>query len=199
MENRAKIFLAAAAILASTIALVSREREKARNRAGYASNIKEARIAFEDFSGARFRRGRKLSELKARSGYLLEPNMIELFGDVRMSVASGSSQSNGWDRVYCETATAHFFSSNLAEMVNSSALDRVELRGFVRFETSDVKLESDSATFYRKSGQLVSYDPVLVSGGGQEFRGEGGFEFDTIKGDLHVLGPVRGGGAVEVP
>jgi len=198
MERRAKLFLAVAAIVASGVAFVARERGKARSKSGYESNIKEARISFEDFVGTRLKHGKVIGEIRARSGYLLEPNMIEFFGNVSLKRPSSTNQT-ALERLNCETAAAYFLSNNLAQMVNSSALDRVELRGFVKLQTADVKLETDSAVFYRKSGQLVSFDPVLVIGAGQEFRGDGGFEFDATKEDLHVLGPVRGGGLIATP
>lgn len=199
MERRAKLFLAVAAIVASAVAFVARERGKSRNKSGYESNIKEARISFEDFVGIRLKNGKVIGEIRARSGYLLEPNMIEFFGNVSLKRPSTATNRTTWESLNCETATAYFLSNNLAQMVNSSALDRVELRGFVKLQTTDVKLETDAAVFYRKSGQLVSFDPVLVTGAGQEFRGDGGFEFDATKEDLHVLGPVRGGGLIATP
>ena len=199
MKKRVKLVLALAVIAVTSVVFIARERGKARSRTGYESNIREARITFEDFTATRYLAGSVTDVARAKSGYLLEPNMLELFGDVSVRTLRGKGHRQRWEKLYCETATAYFQSSNLAQMVTSSAVDHVDLRGFVKLESKGMILESDSARYINATGILQSESQVKVTGPGIYFRGEGGFSFDLRKENLNVLGPVKGGVNFEMP
>jgi hypothetical protein len=199
MDRRAKLFLALATIAVSTIVLLARERGKSRNHQAFEANIREARISFEDFTATRYSDGRVTQLARAKSAYLLEPNMLELFGDVSVRSLRGKGKGEHWEQLYCETATAYFRSSNLSQMLTSSAMDHVDLRGFVKLEARNLTLETDYAVYNQVPGVLQSQSAVMVRGKGHYFKGDGGFTFDVRKENLNVAGPIRGGGQVEIP
>jgi|GEM_PF-2442166 len=199
MDRRAKLFLALATIVLLSLVLRARERGKTRNQQTFDTNIREARIAFEDFTATRYTAGQITQVARAKSAYVLEPNMLELFGDVSIRSLRGKGKNEHWEQTYCETATAYFRSSNLSQMLTSSAMDHVDLRGFVKFEAGNVSLETDYAVYNHATGILHSEAAVMVRGKGHHFKGDGGFSFDVRKENLNVAGPVRGGGQVEIP
>ncbi len=199
MDRRAKLFLALATIVVLALVLLARERGKSRNQQAFDANIREARIAFEDFTATRYTAGKVTQVARAKSAYLLEPNMLELFGDVSIRSLRGKGKNEHWEQTYCETATAYFRSSNLSQMLTSSSMDHVDLRGFVKLEARNLSLETDYAVYNQASGILQSQAAVMVRGKGHFFKGDGGFSFDVRKENLNVAGPVRGGGQVEIP
>ncbi len=199
MKNRTKLVLVLSALALSTAAFLARERDKARNRPVYDANLREARITFEDFTATRYLSGSVTSVARAKSGYLLEPNMLELFGDVSFRALKGNGKKQYWEQLYCETATAYFRSNSLAQMITSSSMDHIDLRGFVKLETRDVTLETDSAVYTQGNGILQSSSKTQLSGPGHYVKGEGGFSFDLRKEELNLFGPIRGGGSFEMP
>lgn len=199
MDRRAKLFLVLATMVVSSLVFVARERGKSRNQVAYDANLREARIAFEDFSATRYLAGRVTQVATAKAAYLLEPNMLELFGDVSVKSLRGAGRQEFWEKLYCETATAYFRSSNLSQMLTTSSMDHVDLRGFVKLESKNMTLETDYAMYNHAPGTLQSQAAVMIRGTGHYFRGDGGFVFDLRRENLSVAGPVRGGGQVEIP
>ncbi len=199
MNKRTKLVLVLSTLAVSTSAYLARERGKARDRSSFDANLREARIAFEDFTATRYNAGAVTGVIRAKSGYLLEPNMLELFGDVSIRTLKGEGGKKYWDQLYCETATAYFRATNLIQLLTSSSMDHVDLRGFVKLETRHMTLETDSAVYNSEAGILQSTTKVQLSGPGHYVKGEGGFLFDLRKEHLNMLGPIRGGGSFEMP
>jgi len=199
MNNRTKLVLVLSTLALSTAAFLARERGKARNRPVYDANLREARITFEDFTATLYESGIVTSVARAKSGYLLEPNMLELFGDVSFRTRKGDRKKQYWEQLYCETATAYFRSNSLAQMITSSSMDHIDLRGFVKIETKGMTLETDSAVYTQANGILQSSATTQLSGPGHNLKGEGGFSFDLRREELNMFGPIRGGGSFEMP
>jgi len=199
MNKRTKLVLVLSTVALTTAAFLARERGKARNRPAYGANLREARITFEDFTATRYDSGIVTSVARAKSVYLLEPNILELFGDVSFRAIKGDGKKQYWEQLYCETATAYFRSNNLAQMITSSSMDHIDLRGFVKLETKGMTLETDSAVYTHANGVLQSSALTQLSGPGHHVKGEGGFSFDLRREELNVFGPIRGGGSFEMP
>ncbi len=199
MNNRTKLVLVLSALALSTAAFLARERGKARNRPAYDANLREARITFEDFTATRYVSGTVSSVARAKSGYLLEPNMLELFGDVSLRALKRHGKKQYWEQLYCETATAYFRSNSLAQMITSSSMDHIDLRGFVKLETKGMTIETDSAVYNPGNDILQSTAKTQLSGPGHYVKGEGGFSFNLRNEELNLVGPIRGGGSIEVP
>jgi hypothetical protein len=181
----------------STVLFVNREQERKKSPAASEFMAKEARISFEDFSATRYQEGIEIGRVEARSGYLLEPNMIELYGDVHTRTRVVQGRKIGFRELRCETATAYFDTRSLSQMVTSSKISRIDLKGFVQVRSSGLTLNTDQAVYDYGTGILQSDTRVSVTGKGLRFRGESGFTFDTAKEHLNVSGPVKGEGNIE--
>ena len=182
----------------STVLFVNREQEKRKSPAAGESMAKEARVSFEDFVATRYQNGLETGRVEARSGYLLEPNMVELYGDVHSRSIQGQGRKASIRELRCETATAYFDTTSLAQMIQSAKVNRIDLKGFVQVKSGGLTLDTDQAVYDYGVGMLRSDSRVSVSGRGLRFRGEGGFTFDTAKEHLNVAGPVKGEGNLEV-
>ncbi|MEY4631538.1 MAG: hypothetical protein RIQ81_1658 [Pseudomonadota bacterium] len=181
----------------STLLFVNREQGKKKHSPGGDSMAREARVSFEDFVASRYHEGVETTRVEARSGYLLEPNMLELFGDVRARTVRGKGRKMKVQEVRCETATAYFDTNSLAQMMTSSRVDRVDLKGFVQVKSAGMVLDTDQALYEYGTGLLHSNSRVSVAGPAFHFRGEGGFTLDTAKENLNVSGPIKGAGVMD--
>ncbi len=146
------------------------------------------RMSMEEFTVFRYENHRPISTLSGRYANYIDPNTLEIFG----SIQGFNYQSKKKEFFSAESATAHFDSKGLVDLVNNSQIQSFELENQVRFGYEDILLYTEYAKFLNQEHRLFSDVPVKIVGSQVELRGEKGFDYNSKTGDLKVYGPLKG-------
>ena len=146
------------------------------------------RIILEDFVLYRYTGAVVNGKLTARLGHLLEPNIVELYGEVK----GERTGERGVERVTAESAVAYLKSNSISELVKTNEVVRAEMKGFVNVDFDEHKLSTDYAEYWHDRQEIASNRPVKVDGPNRVIKGDQGFLYQLSDSTLEVFGKVSG-------
>lgn len=153
------------------------------------SESKIPRLILEDFTVYKYEGYRVKSTLYSRLGHIIEPNIVQLFADIRgMRHRPDGSE----EQITCDTASALFSANNLNEMFNRSQLIKAEVEDNVNAEMTGHTLRTEYAQYLASEETLSSNQPVEILGPKREFHGDTGFIYTINENLLKMNGMVNG-------
>ena len=172
-------------------------RDRKILRETISSNLHEYRIKIEDFTVNNYEDGQLVEGMSAKLGVFVEPNIVEMSGDVRgeknSEGKSSLDQSVEKETIRADQATIYLNATSLSMLLNQNAeMDRSELTGFVQVGFKDHVLTTDYVEHIREQKIIRSPKFVKVEGPHRSFEGEEGFEYSLEKEILEIRGKVRG-------
>ncbi len=150
--------------------------------------VKTPRIILSDFTHYNYEKGSLASSLSARLGYLIDPNIVEVFGDVR----GKNYKKDGGEVIKAESGRAYFGTDDLDRMFQNAQMEKAELKGMIEIEFHDHKLLTDYAEYSTKENVVSSTRPTRIEGNKRWFIGQNGFRYDLTKEHIVFDGPIEG-------
>lgn len=183
------------AFLVSAWTFFSREQRVLRETINSAQN--EYRIKLEDFAITNYEDGEITEKISAKLGFFVEPNLVELNGDVQGERVSELKSKNGGSSrkevIRSDHASVYLRATSLNMLLSQSAeVDRAELTGFVQVAFNDHLLTTDYAEYLQNQKVIQSPRKVKVLGPNRSFEGDEGFVYSLEQEILEIKGMVRG-------
>ena len=163
-------------------------REKSRPMNRLTSSKNAPRIMLEDFVVYKYENQKIISSLSGKSASFYDPSTLELIGDV--ICAEHSKEKN--KSFSAESATLHFSSKGLSDLVKDSRIESAEVENQVRFNYDDLVVYTDYAKYLEREAILSSDFPVRIQNSKLDFMGSKGFVYSIKSHDLKVFGPLEG-------
>lgn len=178
----------------------SRERKVLRET--ISSKDHEHRVKIEDFTINIYEDGQLTEKMSAKLGVFVEPNIIELSGDVHGEKVADAkaqlAQSVQKETIRADQATVYLRATSLSMLLNQAAeLDRSELTGFVQVGFKEHILTTEYAEYIQSQRLIQSPKRVKVDGPNRSFEGEEGFVYSFEQEQLEIKGKVRGVTSIE--
>lgn len=174
--------------ITALVVFFSRETKNLRE-AMTKTTPQESRVILEEFSMLRYEDGALEGKISARMGHFVEPNIIELEGDVQAERVNENSKES----MRADAASVYLKATGLSTILNQETeLDRAEFTGLVQVGIRDHILTTDYAEFLSKGRIVRSPRPVRVDGPSRYFAGDDGFTYDLTSQILEMKGQVRG-------
>ena len=148
----------------------------------------QPRIILEDFTIYRYANNRLISTLSGRMGAFVEPNIIDVSGDIR-GIRHDSEKK---EYLLAQSAEGHLKSFGVIQMMNGADLDYATFQKDVRVGWDTTTVKTEDAKYTADRDVLESDIPVVIETPTAHFNGENGFEYDVEKGDMTVQGPIKG-------
>jgi len=170
----------------SLFAFLNREKPDVREfREEHAA--KEPHLILEEFTVYRYNQHNVTETLAAKLGYFLEPNILELYGDIR-------GFRHGPKREYCsaESSISYFDSHSLTSLLRNAKIVKTEVETQVRVGIEDHALRTEFAEFIADLEVIRTDFPVKIDGPRGRFNGEKGFVYDLKAGLMMIRGPMTG-------
>lgn len=151
---------------------------------------RHARIELDQMSAIKYTGSTPTQNIRADLVQFFEPNLIELFGNIDMK----RFKSTKVETARSQIAKAELTSSSTKDLFTRSdnQLKHATLERQITLQIEEYKLESELVHYLAKSGDIYSKEKVKVAGVDRSMEGNGGFRYNMNKGDLTLLGPVRG-------
>lgn len=146
------------------------------------------RLVLEDFTLYRYENHKVTSTLSARLGQYLEPNLLEMYGDIR----GLRHNTERRDLVTSQSALVFFRSRGIRALLENAKIEKVELEDSVMVSSGQNILETEYAEFLPDDNLLRSDLEVRVRGPRGRFTGGNGFVYHTDTEDLLIEGPLKG-------
>ena len=148
----------------------------------------QPRIALEDFTIYRYANNRLISTLSAHLGSFVEPNIIDVYGNIRG--IRHDSPRKGY--LLAQSAQGHLKSLGVIQMMNGADLDYAVFQKDVRLGWDSTTVKTEYAKFSADRNVLDSDIPVEIQTPTAHFSGENGFMYDVEKENMTILGPIKG-------
>ena len=148
---------------------------------------KQPRITLEEFTLHRYRNHTVLSTLTGRIGNFMDPNVLEMYGNLRGLRYDSPSR----EYFSAESATIYFESNGIVQLLNDSEISRAEIENNVNVGTQDKLLKTQYARYNTKKGMLRSDVPVTFVAPNSIFKGTSGFEYNIATEDVVLFGPIE--------
>jgi lipopolysaccharide export system protein LptC len=147
----------------------------------------DPRLVLEEFKLTRYTEASKKMSLKAKLAYFIEPNILELYGNV-----SGTRFGEKEEILHADTVMAYFDSESISDLMNQGGLLRAEFEENVSVDFSQHTLRTDYAQYLAEENSLTSMNPVKIDGPKRWFSGSDGFRYEIDKEDLEIYGTTSG-------
>jgi hypothetical protein len=151
-------------------------------------NTKRARIVLEDFTLYKYKNNRLKATLSAQLGSFLEPNLFDIYGNIRGLRHDADSK----DFFVAESAIVYFKSRGIIELTRGAEIEKIELEKNVKVSSEDNTIKTEFARYLYDKELLESDLPVEFQTQDAKFLGENGFQYQVKSGDMVVNGPIRG-------
>lgn len=185
-----KYILVIGFLLTSALAVyvfMSRDDRSLRDQLGQSGGNKP-RLILEEFTVYRYRDHRVIGTLSAKMGQFLEPNILEIYGDIRgMRHDSGKREF-----VNAEGSSTIFRSRGVIQLMKDPEIIKTELENDVQFGFEDTIIFSQFAEYLAEPGVLRSDVPVLVRSPQGSLHSQTGFLYDIEKESMELYGPIQG-------
>lgn len=169
-------------------------RERKVLRDSIDTKAHDHRVIIQGFTTLNYEDGALVSKLSAKKGRYIEPNMMDLEGDVKGERYSDTSK----ETMRSDQATVYLRTTSLSNLMSQEAeLDRAELTGFVQVGFKDHILSTDYAEYIQRENVIRSSKPVQVNGPLRYFESESGFAYSLTTEMLEMTGRVKGVTTVE--
>lgn len=146
------------------------------------------RIVLEDFTIFRYQGHQLSSRVSAKLGQYVEPNRVELYGDVYGFEELADKQNY----VRSQSASLFFDSRGLVRLMKETKLRRADFANDVEFGFSNSRVFTQFAE-YTANNQLIRSDrATLMRREDAELRSETGFEYSLSGESLELYGPIQG-------
>jgi LPS export ABC transporter protein LptC len=183
------------AFCVSAWTLFTREPKVLRETINSAQN--EYRVKLEDFTVTNYEDGQVTEKMSAKLGVFVEPNIIELSGDVLGERTPEEKQQvsdiTKKEMIRSDHATIYLRATSLNMLLSQTAeLDRSELTGHVQVGFKDHTLTTDYAEYLQDQKVIQSPKKVKVLGPNRSFEGEEGFVYSLDQEILEIKGIVKG-------
>ena len=149
----------------------------------------QPRIIMTDLKLYRYLEGVPKTYLAARQGFIFDPNIIELNGEVK---GYRDTKDSGYQTMGAETARILLKAESLGSVFKQSEVERIELTSFVDVGVRDHLLTTDYAEYVADKNIVYSPRPVRVEGLGRSFSGADGFVYSLQEESLVMAGLVKG-------
>ncbi|NRA65784.1 MAG: LPS export ABC transporter periplasmic protein LptC [Pseudobacteriovorax sp.] len=149
---------------------------------------KDPRVVLENFTIYRYEGHTVLSTLTGKLAHFLEPNRLEMYGDIR------GLRYDTENREYfsSESATVRFLSNGVMQLIDGSDLERAEVENNVIFGSKRSVIKTNYALYLAKDEALQSDVPVTFLSPSSVLYGKNGFEYDLVSEELSITGPMKG-------
>lgn len=146
------------------------------------------RIILEDFVVYRYEKSRVSSTLSGRIGHFIEPNIMEIYGDIR------GTRYNKGEREYlrAESSSTIFQARGIVDLMKSAQIVKSELENDVQFGFNGMILNTQFAEFLNSSQIIRSDVPVFVSSVQGKMTGKRGFNYNITEELIDLYGPIQG-------
>lgn len=149
---------------------------------------KQPVVTLEDFIAFRYDGHELKGTLSGRLANFLEPNIIELYGNVQGKKLRASEQNYA----SAESGTVLLSSSGVSQFMKESTVKRAYLENDVRIGVNQSILNTEYAEFLADKEMIQSERPVLIHNSSGRFKGNTGFEYSLKSEDLTIFGPIEG-------
>lgn len=184
-----KNILVAAFLITSLVSLVlffAREDNSLRDQVDARS--KQPVISLEEFVVFRYSGHALSSTISARMANFLEPNVVELYGDINSKRYTEGKE----DYLAAESATAYLSSHGITQFMKDNSVSKAQLESDVRIGVGDNVVSTEFAEYLKQNELLRSEQPVMVYGPTGKFRGNTGFEYELKTEKMTLFGPIEG-------
>lgn len=149
----------------------------------------EAPVLLENFKMRSYDQQHLDTVVKAQSANFLEPNMVELFGSVKLQKYK---KNKIVEAIKSEQAIAYFNAKSLYEMLNRSDILKVKFMEDVRVTYGPYLLATESSVYDIASEEIVGNKEVKVYGKSKWFKAKNGFVIGLEKEKIEFKGNVNG-------
>ncbi len=149
---------------------------------------KQPVLALEDFIAFRYDGHELKGTLSGRLANFLEPNIIELYGNVQGKKLRADQQNH----VSAESGTVFLSSNGITQFMKDGTVKRAHLENDVRIGVNQSILNTEYAEFIAEKNMIQSERPVLIYNSSGRFKGNTGFEYSLKSEDLTIFGPIEG-------
>ena len=146
------------------------------------------RVILEDFTIYTYNEHEVQSTLTGKIAHFLDPNILEVYGDIRGLKHNSSKR----EHFSAESATVLFSAKGIVRLLEDSRIETCELENKVRVGSGDDVILTEYAKYFSKRNQLRSDVPVHYSNPTARLMGKNGFVYDIDRGDLDIIGPIKG-------
>lgn len=175
-----------ATFLVSLFLFFSRDDSSLRDQVDARS--KQPVVTLEDFIVFRYDGHQLKGTLSGRLANFLEPNIIELYGNVQGKKLQGDQQNFA----SAESGTVFLSASGISQFLKDSTVRRATLENDVRIGVNQSVLNTEYAEFLAPNEKIQSDRPVLIYNSSGRFKGNTGFEYSLKSEDLVIFGPIEG-------
>lgn len=164
------------------------QKDSSRLKDQITSSEREPRVILEDFTMYRYRGHQVLSTITGRLGHFIEPNSVEMYGNLR------GLRYDTENREYfsAESATVYFKASGMLQLMKGSEVERAEVDNNVRVGSSRNLIETDYVQYRAEKQTLRSDVPVVFTSPRSTLSGQSGFEYDILTEAAKLYGPMEG-------
>ncbi|MFW7378322.1 MAG: hypothetical protein ACOH5I_05915 [Oligoflexus sp.] len=146
------------------------------------------RLTMEEFTVYRYRDHRVLSTLSAKMGQFLEPNILEIYGDIR----GMRHDSEKREFVNAEGSSTQFRSRGVIQLMKEPDIIKTELENDVQFGFDETMVFTQFTEYLAEPGVLRSDVPVLVRSPQGFMHSQTGFNYDIEEELMELYGPLQG-------
>lgn len=175
-----------ATFLVSLFLFFSRDDNSLRDQVDARS--KQPVVTLEDFIAFRYDGHELKGTLSGRLANFLEPNIVELYGNVQGKKLQGGQQNFA----SAESGTVFLSSAGVTQFMKESTVKRATLENDVRIGVNQSVLNTEYAEFLAPKEIIQSERPVLIYNSSGRFKGNNGFEYSLKSEDLVIFGPIDG-------
>lgn len=150
--------------------------------------VAHPRLTIKDFTIFQYDSHTLKRTTSGKLGYFLEPNTLEVFGDIRAL----QHNSEKHEYLFADSMIAYFNSQGISNLMKDSSISTMELENNVNLGTSRNLLKTEYAKYSAKTKTLTSDLPVRVENSSGQVDGEAGFEYHTESEKLVIFGPMKG-------
>ncbi len=149
---------------------------------------RKPRITLEDFTLHRYRDHRVLSTLTGRIANFMDPNLLEMYGNLR------GLRYDTVNREYfsSESAAIYFASAGVMQLLQNSNIVRADIENDVKVGSQDKLLKTQYAQYFSQKNLLRSDVPVVFIAPDSILKGSSGFEYNLNTEDVVLFGPIEG-------
>jgi len=167
-------------------AFITRDDRSLRDQVGQQGG--RPRLILEEFTVYRYRDHRVLSTLSAKMGQFIEPNILEVYGDIR----GMRHDSDKREFVNGEASSTLFRSRGVIQLMKEPEIIKTELANDVQFGFDETIVFTQFAEYIAESRVLRSDVPVLVRSPQGFMHSKTGFQYLIEEESMELYGPIQG-------
>lgn len=187
MGKNLVVFLFLACFLVSIAAFLNRKEKPSLSLPKEGESLKEPRVVLEEFTVFRYEQHKIQQTISAKLGYFQEPNILELYGNIR-----GFKHTEKREYFSADSSITYFESRGLSQLLRRAAVIKTEVEGQVRTGIDGNELTTEYAEYIAPQNLLRTDLPVVVDGPKGRFNGDKGFEYFINDGIMNIRGPMTG-------